>query len=164
MEMEKWVDGPWMTTSWEFEYMNDINVHKYVYIYMITLCFKEPLWALIEFIYSSIFIHIWNTPTSQYGVIELSPATTTSIVVTTYIAHILQLQKCGVYLFALGRGSSSPNFDQHFSNRNSFVSLVNSWHHKDFLNLLIFQLMFYAEPTLVTIELTNSYCKLAFCI
>jgi hypothetical protein len=64
MEMEKWVDGPWMTTSWEFEYMNDINVHKYVYIYMITLCFKEPLWALIEFIYSSIFIHIWNTPTS----------------------------------------------------------------------------------------------------
>jgi hypothetical protein len=33
MEMEKWVDGPWMTTSWEFEYMNDINVHKYIYIY-----------------------------------------------------------------------------------------------------------------------------------
>lgn len=117
-----------------------------IYIYMITLCFKESLWALIEFIYSSIFIQIWNMPTSQHGIIELSPATT-SIVVSTYIAHILQLQKCSLHLFALGRGSLSPSFDQHFSKRNSFVSLMNSWHHNDFLNLLIFYLMFYGEPT-----------------
>ncbi len=29
------MDGPRMTTSWEFEYMNDINVHKCIHDYIV---------------------------------------------------------------------------------------------------------------------------------